>query len=98
MDLTIDDDGKQVSMTDKMLALVKAVELEGGYEGASLRAKAELGEGERGSEDLQLLQLVSNVAKHISRDISGSVLRVCWPAKIAHISAVLTHNLRNAIA
>mgnify|MGYP003666342872 CR=1 FL=1 len=67
--LTLDDSGKQLSLTDKMLALVDAIEMEGGYENASLKARVEIRDPQERSDDLRLLQLIANVAKQLPRSI-----------------------------
>ncbi len=67
--ITLDDSGKQLSMTDKMLALVDAIEVEGGYGGANAKATVVM-EGQKAhSEDLRLLQLISSVAKQLPRSL-----------------------------
>ncbi len=68
--ITVDDEGKHLSMTDKMLALIEAVELEGEYDGVSGRAKVTLRENGQRSDDLQLLQLISSVAKQLPKSLS----------------------------
>lgn len=71
LSLTLRDDGSRSTMTDKMLALVEAIELQGSYGGATGTAKVELAD-ERPSgkaEDLKLLQLINNVAKQLPHNI-----------------------------
>lgn len=63
--ITLDDSGQQISLTDKMLRLVRALELEGGYEGTTITARAETSNITSKSNDLQLLQLISTVAKKL---------------------------------
>ena len=68
--ITLDDSGKQLSMTDKMLSLVQAIEVEGSYAGGAGSAKVSLSDPSQRQDDLQLLQLISSVAKQMPRSIS----------------------------
>jgi len=69
LQLTLSDDGTQSTMTDKMLALVHAIEIEGKYEGAELTAKIELEDSAIRDSDLNLLQLINNVAKSLPKTL-----------------------------
>lgn len=66
----MDDEGRRLSMTDKMLALIEAIEVEGGYAGATGKAKLSLSTKEKTSDDLQLLQLIASVAKQLPKSLS----------------------------
>jgi hypothetical protein len=68
--LTLDDNGKRMSMTDKMLRLVDAIELEGGYDKVTGKAKVSLSDPSEKSEDLKLLQLITSVAKQMPKCLS----------------------------
>lgn len=68
--ITVDDEGRHLSMTDKMLALIEAIEIEGGYDKTSAKGKVTLRDPENKSKDLELLQLVSNVAKNLPGNIT----------------------------
>ena len=69
--LALNDDGSVSTMTDKMLELVRAIEIEGAYGGATGKVKADFSEGryESPSTDLTLLQLVNNVAKALPKTV-----------------------------
>lgn len=69
--ITLTDDGQPSSMTDKMLDLVKAIELQGSYGEVSVKGRIEMDQ-ESGSQshDLKLLQLINNVARQIDKTIS----------------------------
>jgi hypothetical protein len=72
MKATFSDDGSASTMTDKMLALVREIELEGGYREATLKGAVRLAEERSGhrTEDLKLLQLVNNVAKQLPHKLA----------------------------
>lgn len=71
LNLTFDDDGTQSTMTDKMLALVSAIELSGKYADTGVSAKLHLADSSSAKHtDLQLLQLISNVAKNLSESLT----------------------------
>lgn len=67
--VTLDDSGRQKSMSEKMLALINAIELEGGYAGGTVKANVKLADRQGQGSDLQLLQLVSNVAKQLPKSL-----------------------------
>jgi len=69
LQLTLNDDGTQSTMTDKMLALVHEIELEGTYGDVNVTAKVELEDSALRSSDLKLLQLINNVAKSLPQTI-----------------------------
>jgi hypothetical protein len=69
--ITLGDDGVQKrSMTDKMLALIEAIQLQGAYGELSGAAEIKLREANPTSEDLRLLQLINNVAKELPNQLS----------------------------
>lgn len=67
-----ESDGRPTTMTDKMLALVDAVHLEGGAGGFEGKASVELREpaSSKNAGDLKLLQLINNVAKALPTKIN----------------------------
>lgn len=70
LSLSLSDDGTATSMTDKMLALVRAVEMEGGYGEARAKVKIDTAtDPRRGTEDLKLLQLINNIAKQLPNKV-----------------------------
>lgn len=68
--LTLNDEGKQNSMTDKMLSLISAIEIEGSYGDGKGKARVELIEPTPTNTDLQLLQLIANVAKSLPKSLT----------------------------
>jgi len=70
LNLTFSDDGTQTTMTDKMLALVKAIEIEGKYQGSGVSARIEVDSAAIQSSDLKLLQLINNVGKSLPQTIT----------------------------
>ncbi len=71
LNLTLADDGTQSTMTDKMLALISAIEIEGGYDEGkgSMRLEMSNTHGSRKTEDLKLLQLINNVARQLPANL-----------------------------
>ncbi len=67
---SVSDDGHVMTMTDKMLALIKEIELEGEYGGVSVKGRVELGnDANKRGTDLQLLALVNSVARQLPKEL-----------------------------
>lgn len=68
----IDDNGSKRSMTEKMLALVEEIEIQGGYAGATaavrIKTKSDNADDKKNT-DLTTLQLINNVAKALPNSL-----------------------------